>query len=86
MPSTPQARPTIFWARVKPLPLSTGACGLLNRVDGARPSSARAFSVRPRPMISGIRPPARTSSSSTSVFSSKVVMTSSVPCLQTLPA
>ncbi len=32
-----------------------------------RPSASRALVVRPRPMISGIRPPARTSSISTSV-------------------
>ena len=31
--------------------------GRRNSVDGARPSASRALAVRPRPMISGMRPP-----------------------------
>ena len=35
---------------------------LLEQVSSPRPSASRALAVRPRPMISGIRPPAWTSS------------------------
>ena len=65
----PQARPTIFWAKVKPLPVSAGCSGVRNRVDGSRPKDSRALLVKLRPMIRLMRPPARTSSSSTGVFS-----------------
>jgi hypothetical protein len=61
-PGSPQALPTIFWARVKPLPVSEGATGRMNRSLGGRPSWARTLSVSERPISSGMRPPARTSS------------------------
>ena len=61
-PARPQAFPTIFCARVKPLPVSAGAEGRMNRSEGVRPSLARTLSVRARPIIRGMRPPARTSS------------------------
>jgi hypothetical protein len=51
------------------LPGSAGFCGRQNSVETGRPSASRARVVRPRPMISGMRPPARTSSRITGVFS-----------------
>ncbi len=45
-PARPQALPTIFWARVKPLPVSAGATGRMNRSEGGSPSWARTLSVR----------------------------------------
>ena len=73
IPATPQALPTIFWASVKPAVEGAGAAGLRKTSEGASFSDSRAFAVRLRPIINGIRPPARTSSSSTSVLSVKVV-------------
>ena len=81
---SPQARPTIFWASEKPLPLSAGADGSRNRVDGSRPSASRARAVRPRPMISGMRPPARTSSKITSDLTLNSAITS--PSFRALPS
>ncbi len=86
-PSTsgrPQARPTIFCASEKPLPVSAGCCGRRNRVETGSPRDSRAFAVRPRPMISGMRPPARTSSNSTSLFIWNSAMT--CPSFSALPA
>ena len=61
-PPRPQALPTIFWARVKPLPVSAGAAGRMNSSEALRPSWARTLSVSERPISRGMRPPARTSS------------------------
>mmetsp|Transcript_26110 Transcript_26110/g.68535 ORF Transcript_26110/g.68535 Transcript_26110/m.68535 type:complete len:245 (-) Transcript_26110:1065-1799(-) len=83
---SPHALPTIFCASVKPEPSSATVSGSRNTVDGSRPRRSRAFWVRPRPMMSGIRPPARTSSSRTSVLSENSAMTSSVPCRLATPA
>src|SRR5690554_7761259 len=46
-----------------PLPVSAGCSGFKNKSDGPQPKLSRAFSVKPRPMIKLIRPPARTSRS-----------------------
>src|SRR5512133_1591954 len=63
MPATPQAAPTIFWAREKAcLALGLGLSGRVKTVVGLRPRVLRALSVTARPMINGIRPPARNSS------------------------
>src|SRR6185369_1811275 len=63
MPATPQAAPTIFWAREKAcLALGLGLTGRVKTVVGFRPRALRALSVTARPMISGMRPPARNSS------------------------
>mmetsp|Transcript_7087 Transcript_7087/g.21800 ORF Transcript_7087/g.21800 Transcript_7087/m.21800 type:complete len:227 (+) Transcript_7087:1076-1756(+) len=67
-PSTPQALPTIFWARVYPDALPLEPAIARKTSDAGRPSEARARAVLPRPMMSGIRPPARTSSKITSVL------------------
>ncbi len=85
-PGMLQARPTIFCASVKPLPESVMIFGLRKISSGSIPNEARALSVRPRPTISGIRPPARTSSRITSDLSSKVLITSSVPWRFTTPS
>jgi hypothetical protein len=68
IPATPQALPTIFCASVKPAAEGAGAFGRRKTSEGARFSDCRALAVRLRPIISGMRPPARTSSSRTSVF------------------
>ena len=78
------ALPTIFCARVKPLVLvELEASGRLEQVGWRRagPGTRRALSrSAPRPMISvDTAASLRTSSSSTGVFISKVVSTSSVP-------
>ena len=80
----PQARPTIFCASEKPRPVSGGLTGSRNSPVGASFSASRALAVRPRPMISGMRPPARTSSSSTSDLSSNSAITS--PSFSALPS
>ena len=49
--------------------------GTRNSVDAGRPKDARAFAVRPRPTMSGIRPPARTSSKITGDFNANSVIT-----------
>ena len=45
-----------------------GACGRRNAADAGRPRNSRALAVSERPMIRLMRPPARTSSSSTSLL------------------
>ena len=80
----PHALPTIFWAKLKPFLLSTGLTGRRNSVEAGKPRAARAFAVKPRPTIKGIRPPARTSSRMTGDFNVKVVI--SLPFLNTFPS
>ena len=80
----PQARPTIFCAKLKPFLLSGGLTGTRNSVDAGRPRAARAFAVNPRPTINGIRPPARTSSKITGDF--KVNEAISLPSFNALPS
>mmetsp|Transcript_25619 Transcript_25619/g.71584 ORF Transcript_25619/g.71584 Transcript_25619/m.71584 type:complete len:314 (+) Transcript_25619:1372-2313(+) len=83
----PQAFPTIFWAKVKPSGLAPdGGSGMLKMSSMASPcpSASRALLVNPRPMMSGMRPPARTSSRMTLVFSSNSVSVS--PFLVTIPS
>ena len=80
----PHARPTIFCAKLKPFLLSTGFTGKRNSVEAGKPSAARALAVKPRPMIKGIRPPARTSSKITGDFNEKLVI--SEPFLKTFPS
>ncbi|MNU98811.1 hypothetical protein D3C71_889300 [compost metagenome] len=80
----PQARPTIFCASEKPFLVSTGLCGRRNSVETGRPRASRALAVRPRPMISGMRPPARTSSNSTSLLTWNSAMT--WPSFRALPS
>ncbi len=65
----PQARPTIFCASVKPRWLAAGTDGRRNAVLAGRPRNSRALAVSERPMIRLMRPPARTSSNRTSLFS-----------------
>mmetsp|Transcript_11440 Transcript_11440/g.22793 ORF Transcript_11440/g.22793 Transcript_11440/m.22793 type:complete len:317 (-) Transcript_11440:1034-1984(-) len=77
-PGTPHAFPTIFCAKVYPLLVCSGSTGILNSLDASRPRESRARFVRPRPMMRGMRPPARTSSRRTSVLSSHSQMTSPV--------
>ena len=79
IPATLHALPTIFCASVKPLSDTSVTAGTLNTSVAPKPSDVRALSVSPRPMISGIRPPARTSSRMTSDLSVNVEITSSVP-------
>src|SRR6185369_17019508 len=63
MPVTPQATPTIIWAREKAcLAFGLGLSGRVKTVVGLRPRVFLALSVTARPMISGMRPPARNSS------------------------
>ena len=78
-PARPQALPTIFWARVKPLPVSRGATGRMNISLAPRPSWARTLSVRERPISRGMRPPARTSSAMVLGLSSKRATISPAP-------
>mmetsp|Transcript_66930 Transcript_66930/g.134904 ORF Transcript_66930/g.134904 Transcript_66930/m.134904 type:complete len:212 (+) Transcript_66930:489-1124(+) len=59
---SPQALPTIFCASVNPSTALASVEGSVNKVDGPKPRDSRARAVKPRPMISGMRPPARTSS------------------------
>jgi hypothetical protein len=54
------------------------------QVEAGRPSASRALAVRPRPMISGMRPPARTSSNSTSDFTWNSAITA--PSFSALPS
>mmetsp|Transcript_58184 Transcript_58184/g.161169 ORF Transcript_58184/g.161169 Transcript_58184/m.161169 type:complete len:285 (+) Transcript_58184:1694-2548(+) len=82
----PHARPTIFCASEKPFTAAASAWGRRNASDAGRPSDSRARPVRPRPMMSGMRPPAWTSSKSTSVFISNSDTSSSVPWRFTLPS
>ena len=69
IPSTPQAFPTIFCARVYPHLLASLVSGLLKTSDVSKPKASLLLSVNWRPIISGIRPLALTSSNKTSVFS-----------------
>ena len=69
IPSTPHALPTIFCASVKPLGAPSGFFGRRKTSDCGRPSDSRARAVSPRPTMRLMRPPARTSSSRTSVLS-----------------
>ena len=64
----PQARPTIFCASVNPAVVEAGACGRRKAVEADRPRNSRALAVSERPMIRLMRPPARTSSNSTSLL------------------
>ena len=64
--------------------LGRDCVGRRNRVEGGRPRALRALAVRPRPMISGMRPPARTSSKSTSDLTLNSAMT--WPSLSALPS
>mmetsp|Transcript_18752 Transcript_18752/g.50907 ORF Transcript_18752/g.50907 Transcript_18752/m.50907 type:complete len:214 (-) Transcript_18752:1204-1845(-) len=57
-PSLPQALPTIFCAKVQPLGFAPGVSNWAKQSAGPRPRDARAFVVRPRPMMRGMRPPA----------------------------
>merc|ERR1712166_1399193 len=79
-PSTPQALPTIFCARVYPFTESApgGGAGTRKMLDAGISKSLRALDVMLRPMMSGIRPQARTSSRRTSVFSPNVNHTAHV--------
>ena len=61
-PTSPQALPTIFWAKVKPLILSIVEFGRINTSDIGMASCILTLSVKARPINSGIRPPACTSS------------------------
>ena len=73
MPSgRPQARPTIFCAKVKPCVDALGSSGFLNKSFAGKFKASRALAVKPRPIIKLIRPPARTSSNKTGDFNSKV--------------
>ena len=47
-----------FAPSVKPLVLAATSPARLKTVDAAKPKNLRARSVKPRPMINGIRPPA----------------------------
>ena len=86
MPFTPQALPTIFWARVKPFEDSSLLPGLLNRSEGSKFRAALVLSVNCLPIINGILPLALTSSRSTSVLRSNLVITSLVFASTTSPA
>ena len=55
-----------------------------NSVEGGRPSASRALAVSPRPTISGMRPPARTSSNSTSLLTLNSATT--LPTFSALPS
>ena len=70
----PHARPTIFCAKVKPLPESTGGFGKRKVVAAGKPKKSRALEVNERPIIKLIRPPACTSSNKTSLFNWNVSM------------
>mmetsp|Transcript_8371 Transcript_8371/g.19813 ORF Transcript_8371/g.19813 Transcript_8371/m.19813 type:complete len:221 (+) Transcript_8371:1165-1827(+) len=87
-PETPQACPTIFCARVYPAGVPLGSSGRrkVSATLASRPRATRALLVRPRPMMRGIRPPARTSSRMTGVLSPKVLRTVSVPDWVTRPS
>ena len=80
----PHARPTIFCANEKPLPESAGLVGKRNNVETGKPKASRALAVKPRPMINGIRPPARTSSNNTSDFTLNSEIT--LPSFNALPS
>ena len=75
-PGKPDALPTIFWARVNPLPVSVGIEGRAKRGLGSKPKASRVLSVKLRPINKGIRPPARTSSKMVSGLRVKVEMIS----------
>ena len=68
-PSTPQALPTIFCARVNPASLLSLESGLLKTFEVSSPRASLLLSVNCLPMIKGIRPLALTSSNRTSVLS-----------------
>ena len=59
-PGRPHALPTIFCASEKPAFDASTGVGDAKSVDGSSPSDSRARAVSPRPMMSGMRPPART--------------------------
>ena len=61
-PANPQALPTIFCAKLKPLLLVWALPGLINSSLGANPKRSRTLSVSDLPISKGMRPPARTSS------------------------
>ena len=50
----------------------------MNKSEGGKPNVFLALVVKPRPMMSGIRPPARTSSAMVSGAMSKVASSSPV--------
>mmetsp|Transcript_34311 Transcript_34311/g.98061 ORF Transcript_34311/g.98061 Transcript_34311/m.98061 type:complete len:242 (-) Transcript_34311:316-1041(-) len=85
-PALPQALPTSFCASVKPFTLTSGAGMVLKVSDGGSLRDSRALPVSPLPMMRGMRPPARTSSCSTSDLSSTLDSTSSVPCFFATPS
>src|SRR6266567_861295 len=63
MQVTPHAAPTIFWAWENAcFAFGFGLSGRVKTSDGLRPRAFLALSVTARPMISGMRPPARNSS------------------------
>ena len=84
-PSTPEAFPTIFCARVKPALLLSLASGRLKTFDVSKPKASLLLSVSCLPIINGILPFALTSSKSTSVLSSNSEITSLVLASKTLP-
>ena len=89
IPSNPQAFPTIFCAKVYPSEASAvlSAPGITKTSCKSAdcPNASRALAVSPRPMMSGIRPPARTSSRMIGVFNVKFVTTSPVSARLTTP-